>query len=88
MEFTGRSLPIIGLSGNLVIIHMMMRITVPPMPTYVHSVPQALNVGRVQNTCEMPATTKKIPTCRLLTITFEANDRCNIPAIRVHPAAA
>lgn len=84
----GPALPVIGLSGILVIAKSMINTIVPPMPIKYHGLPHLLIIGTTQNSWAIPATEKKIKKLRLKSNTFGAWIRCKMPAIAVVAAAA
>jgi hypothetical protein len=59
-------LPVIGLSGILVIAQMVMKAIVPAIPIHSHTLPQLLIVGIAQNIWAKPPTRKRIVALKLL----------------------
>ena len=53
----GPLLPVIGLSGILVIVHIPIRIAVPAIPITYQILPQLFIIDKTQKSCAMPATT-------------------------------
>jgi hypothetical protein len=54
----GPALPVIGLSGILVIRKSIINTIVPAMPKQYHGNPHLLNIESTQNSCAIPATVK------------------------------
>lgn len=84
----GPALPVIGLSGILVIAKSIISTIVPPMPIKYHGLPHLLIIGTTQNSWAIPATMKKMPVLRLNPKMLGARTRCKIPATAVVAAAA
>ena len=57
----GPALPVIGLSGILVIRKNIINTIVPAMPKQYHGNPHLLIIGSTQNSCAIPATMKIYP---------------------------
>ena len=68
----GPALPVIGLSGILVIRKSIINTIVPAMPTQYHGNPHLLIIGTTQNNWAIPATMKNMKKLRLNSNTFEA----------------
>jgi hypothetical protein len=83
----GLPLPVIGLSGILVIANSAISTMVPPMPIKYHGSPHLFIIGTTQNNWAIPATMKNVKKLRLKSNTFGAWIRCKMPAIAVVAAA-
>src|SRR5437867_10134603 len=81
ISFIMPALLVIGLPGILVIIHIVMRTRVPPMPTLYHTLPHFRIIGSTQNIWAIPPTENRIAPLGLKLSVPGTSVRCNMPAI-------